>query len=181
MVPKVGRQTITRTPMETILTFELELSFPAELEPDASTLMETVCDAIRDYDGRRRLLPGCRRPRGGDRLTSISMSLTKTKSEVGRFGISASSTLPDPPERAKTESTRHAIIDVSTQIDDRIEKLREIQARLWEIFDALWKADSARRVTQAGQQAERAIVSASVLLAGKRPTPKRGRPTRHKH
>lgn len=181
MATKAKRQTTPRTPMEETLTFELEVSFPAELDPDASTLMETVSDAIRDYDYRRRLLPGSPLLRGRDRLTGISLSLNKTRTEVDRLRVMTSQPAPpDPPEREKTEPTRHAIIEVSTQIDDRIERLREIQARLWEIFDALWKADSARRVTQAGQQAERAIASASDLLAGKLPTPKRNRPTRHK-
>lgn len=159
--------------METILTFELELSFPAEIEPDASTLMETVCDAIRDHDGCRRLLPGCRRPRGGDRLTGISMALTKTRSQVGHFGISASSTLPDPPERAKTEPARDAIMDVSTQIDDRIEELREAQARLWEIFDTLWKAENARSVALGEQRAKRVMEFVVELLPTKMPALRR--------
>ena len=154
--------------MEQTLTFELELSFPAEVKPEARTLMETVCDAIRDYDGRCRLLPGHPRPRGGDRLTGISISLTKTRSEVDRFGIHASPPLPDPPERAKTEPTRDAIIDVSTQIDDRIEELREAQAHLWRIFDTLWKVENARSVASAEQKAARVMATAAELLTSKR-------------
>lgn len=168
MARKVERQTIVRTPMEQTLTFELELTFPAEVKAEARTLMETVRDAIRDYDSRRRLLPGHPRPRGGDRLTGILISLTKTRNEVDRFGIHARLALADPPERAKTESTRDAIIDVSTQIDDRIEELREAQAHLWRIFDTLWKAESARSVTSAEQKAARVMASAAELLTSKR-------------
>lgn len=162
--------------MEAILTFELELAFPAELEPEPPTLMETISEAIREYDYRRRLLPGYPLPRGGERLTGISVALTKVEHEIDRFGIIKSlSKMTDPPKRTKSEPTQHAIIDLSSQIDRRIEELREAQARLWTIYDELWKATSAPRAAAAEQQAKRAMTSASEFLAGKAPIPKRSR------
>ena len=170
--------------MERILKFELELRFPAELDRDTSTLMETIADAIRDYDNRRRLLPGRPTPRGGERLNGISVALTETKSEPDRMAllnsrIASRAALPDPPERIKSEPTRDAILDVSTQIDDRIEKLREAQANLWTIHDKLWNAENMRSAARAEQQAKRAMMSAANLLASKMPSSKRRRPIKN--
>ncbi|MGB8182786.1 MAG: hypothetical protein WCF13_10485, partial [Stellaceae bacterium] len=79
----------------------------------------------------------------------------------------------DPPERVKAEPTRNAIMDVSSQLENRIEKLREAQAQLWRLYDKLWNAESARSVGAAQQQANRAMTSALDLLAGKAPSTRR--------
>lgn len=57
-----------KTPMVQKYKMHLELEFPEEVNVTGEILMETVVDAIFDYDSRNRLILGEPLPTRGERL-----------------------------------------------------------------------------------------------------------------
>jgi hypothetical protein len=70
-------------PMTTCVELALGLTFEAAVEVDVTELLQTVPDAIFEYDRRHRLLPGVPTP-PAERLIGSGVELRKVSREVRR-------------------------------------------------------------------------------------------------
>lgn len=153
-------------PLVEKFTFEIELTFPEEVEADSNVLMETIADAIRDYDFRNRLLPGKRLPRSGERLIGTAICLQKRATEPDRIPKVDDKDMPLGFHKSGRQSKE--VIEFSGEIDDRVEKLRQAQEDLWTAFNEASFARTEEAYSRAERKLKRVFEKAKTIVTSER-------------
>lgn len=123
-----------RTKYDHILTFEIELRFDEEVDPDPTKLLDTIPDVLFAADDKHRLLPGYPLPVGGERLIGTAASLKAVAREPSRIPTTK---FEPPPHWDEGDSMRSELLRHSVAIDAAIEDLLETQAKLWEQYERI--------------------------------------------
>jgi hypothetical protein len=150
-------------PMVRKLGFALEIEVADEIDPDLSELLQAIPDALWAYDAINRLFPGKALPARGERLLGTSISLDR--SSIERDFRATVGTWKEPPTWPKSEDARHRAIDLNGAFHAAIERLREVQAKLNEAYDAVAVAKTEEELNVALPSLEREIKRAGSIAA----------------
>jgi hypothetical protein len=153
----LGNRRDTKPPMQTTVTLDFTVTFASGVKVDADELLETVPDAIMEHDDHNRLLPGVPKPPGDERVVGTGIKIVKVEQAVDAIWRIKQTPFEPPESWDDTRQECSADIDMSGAIDQAIEELREIQARLWDRYEAMMKANRAWywRVSAGGEHCHR--------------------------
>lgn len=158
-----------RPPETDHLRFNITLEFPAEVDAQPDTLSKTLADALYDYDNRNKLLPGVGLPPGGERLIGTAIEFEKFERKPDTIRGGNDNYEPDPL-KDKWDQESEEIFDLAARIRQEIERLEDLEARLWHARDDMSRSETVDELKPALRKARRTIAAAKKDQAATRAT-----------